>query len=105
MQELSLLEYGMLNFPPSVVAAAAVLLGQSYENVFSAAPHLQRLSGYNAQLLGCCMEELLDLQHRAFEASDVNSPFLAVKDKYQDRKWHSVSKVAPHNVLPHRIYM
>ncbi len=94
----------MLNFPPSVVAAAAVLLAQSYDSLFTAAPHLQRLSGYTPQLLGCCMEELLDLQHRAFEASDTNSPFLAVKDKYRDLKWHGVSSTTPHSQLPERIY-
>lgn len=94
----------MLNFPPSVVAAAAVLLAQSYENVFTAAPHLQRLSGYTPQLLGCCMEELLDLQHRAFESNDMGSPFLAVKDKYRDTKWHAVSTITPHSQLPERIY-
>ena len=104
VQELALLEYAVLNFPPSVVAAAAVLLAQSYDNIFTAAPHLQRLSGYTPQLLGCCMEELLDLQHRAVEANDMNSPFLAVKDKYRDFKWHSVSTLAPHSQLPERIY-
>jgi hypothetical protein len=104
VQELALLEYAVLNFPPSVVAAAAVLLAQSYGNLFTAAPHLQRLSGYTPQLLGCCMEELLDLQHRAFETNDLNSPFLAVKDKYRDCKWHCVSTITPHSRLPEQIY-
>ena len=104
MQELALLEYAVLNFPPSVVAAASVLLAQSYDNLFTAAPHLQRLSGYTPQLLGCCMEELLDLQHRAFETNDLNSPFLAVKDKYRDCKWHCVSTLTPHSRLPEQIY-
>ncbi|DBB06239.1 TPA: hypothetical protein ACH3X3_009782 [Trebouxia sp. C0006] len=102
--ELALLEYAVLNFPPSVVAAASVLLAQSYDNLFTAAPHLQRLSGYTPQLLGCCMEELLDLQHRAFETNDLNSPFLAVKDKYRDCKWHCVSTITPHSHLPEQIY-
>ncbi len=104
MQELALLEYAVLNFPHSVVAAAAVLLAQSYDNLFTAAPHLQRLSGYTPQLLGCCMEELLDLQHRAFETNDLNSPFLAVKDKYRDCKWYCVSTITPHSHLPEQIY-
>ena len=94
----------MLNFPPSVVAAASLLLAQSYDNVYTASAHLQQLSGYTPQLLGCCMEELLDLQYRASEASDVNSPFLAVKDKYRDFKWHCVSSIQPHSQLPERIY-
>lgn len=104
MQELALLEYGVLNFPPSVVAAASVLLAQSYDNIFTASGHLQRLSGYTPQLLGCCMEELLELQTRCFEASDINSPFLAVKDKYHDFKWHCVSTIQPHSQLPERVY-
>ena len=104
MQELALLEYGVLNFPPSVVAAASLLLAQSYDNIFTASAHLQRLSGYTPQLLGCCMEELLDLQNRCYEASDPNSPFLAVKDKYRDFKWHCVSSTPPHNSLPERVY-
>lgn len=104
LTELALLEYGVLNFPPSVVAAASLLLAQSYDNVYTASAHLQQLSGYTPQLLGCCMEELLDLQYRASEASDVNSPFLAVKDKYRDFKWHCVSSIQPHSQLPERIY-
>ena len=104
VQELALLEYGVLNFPPSVVAAASLLLAQSYDNVFTASAHLQRLSGYTPQLLGCCMEELLDLQNRCYEASDPNSPFLAVKDKYRDFKWHCVSSIPPHSQLPERVY-
>ena len=35
LQELALVEYTLLIFPPSVVAAAAVLLAQSYDNVFT----------------------------------------------------------------------
>lgn len=50
------------------------------------------------------MEELLELQHRAVEASDVNSPFAAVKEKYHDSKWHRVSHTAPHAQLPEHIY-
>ena len=52
LQELALLEYTVLNFPPSVVAAAAVLLAQSYEGVFTSASQLQRVSGYSPQVLG-----------------------------------------------------
>ncbi|KAL3146333.1 hypothetical protein ABBQ32_003025 [Trebouxia sp. C0010 RCD-2024] len=104
LTELALLEYGVLNFPPSVVAAASLLLAQSYDNVFTASAHLQRLSGYTPQLLGCCMEELLELQNRCYEASDMNSPFLAVKDKYRDFKWHCVSSIQPHSQLPERVY-
>ena len=104
LQELALLEYGMLNFPPSVVAAASLLLAQSYDNIFTASAYLQRLSGYTPQLLGCCMEELLDLQNRCYEANDPNSPFLAIKDKYRDFKWHCVSSIPPHSQLPERIY-
>ena len=104
MQELALLEYGVLNFPPSVVAAASLLLAQSYDNVYIASGPLQRLSGYTPQLLGCCMEELLDLQNRSYEAADVNSPFFAVKEKYRDFKWHCVGSIQPHSQLPERIY-
>lgn len=104
LQELALLEFGVLNFPPSVVAAASLLLAQSYDNIYTASAHLQRLSGYTPQLLGCCMEELLSLQSRCYEASDPNSPFLAVKDKYQDFKWHCVSSISPHSQLPERVY-
>ena len=104
LQELALLEYGVLNFPPSVVAAASLLLAQSYDNALIASANLQRLSGYTPQLLGCCMEELLDLQTRCYEASDPNSPFLAVKDKYRDFKWHCVSSTPPHSQLPERLY-
>lgn len=104
LTELGLLEYAVLNFPPSVVAAAATLLAQSYSNTYTAAAHLQRLSGYTPQLLGCCMEELLDLQHRAFEASDAGSPFLAVKDKYRCPKWHFVGMLTPHSQLPEQVY-
>lgn len=50
------------------------------------------------------MENLLELQHRATEASDINSPFTAVIDKYHDLKWHSVSHIAPHSQLPEHIY-
>lgn len=52
LQELALLEYTLLSFPPSVVAAAAVLLAQSYDNVFTTASELERVSGYSSQVLG-----------------------------------------------------
>ena len=52
LQELALIEYRMLYFPPSVVAAAAVLLGESYCGPARVSAQLRDLSGYTPQLLG-----------------------------------------------------
>ena len=52
LQELALIEYRMLYFPPSVVAAAAVLLGESYCGPARISAQLRDLSGYTPQLLG-----------------------------------------------------
>ena len=52
LQELALIEYRMLYFPPSVIAAAAVLLGESYCGPARIAAQLRDLSGYTPQLLG-----------------------------------------------------
>ena len=54
--------------------------------------------------IGCCMEELLELQHRAVDASDSSSPFAAVKDKYSDPKLHAVTHIKPHTQMPESIY-
>ena len=47
-----MLDYCMLVHPPSVVAAAALVLANSYDSVFRVTSPLQRLSGYTPQILG-----------------------------------------------------
>ena len=50
------------------------------------------------------MEELLELHHRATDASDSSIPFAAVKDKYSDPKLHRISNALPHAQLPESVY-
>lgn len=56
---------------------------------------LEQVSGYQAATLCECVEELRSLQQEAFEAVDMYSPLMAVKEKYRDVHWHCVSQEAP----------
>lgn len=93
LTELSMLEYRLLHYQPSVIAAASVLLAQARRD--EAVQQILLLSGYSLSVLMPCAEELLSLQQQAFDTSDPHSPLMAVKEKYRDMRWHCVSHQAP----------
>lgn len=111
-QELSLLDYEFLHYAPSEVAAAAVLLALGHQELAAAAQGLAlpasaafaplaARSGYRATELHECARELCILHARAAAATDADSPFMAVKDKYyRAAEWHAASRVAPVACLP-----
>ncbi len=59
---------------------------------------LQSILGVEYEdLCECCMD-MVALHQEAFHACDtpnVIAPSMAIKDKFADRAWHTVSRVAP----------
>ncbi|KAK9809838.1 hypothetical protein WJX72_000129 [[Myrmecia] bisecta] len=104
LTELALLEYDLLAFPPSLLAAAALLLSEAYDTNMKGLPRVQQMSGFSAAELRVCMEELLALHQRAFDTHDINNPYMAVKDKYRNFAWSCVAQNLPLECLPEQMF-
>ncbi|KAI3943910.1 hypothetical protein MKW92_025833 [Papaver armeniacum] len=88
--ELSLLDYGCVKFLPSMIAASVVFLSrftlQSNAHPWSAT--LQSCSGYSAADLKDCVLALQEVQ-----LSKKCGSLSAIRDKYRQGKFNSVSKL------------
>ncbi|WIA14428.1 hypothetical protein OEZ85_002954 [Tetradesmus obliquus] len=104
LTELALLDYSCLCFKPSRLAAAALLLAQSWSAQGAAAQEMQHVSGYCLADLQEPMARLLHL-HTAAAASATSealAPFNFVKEKYSQDCWlqASLQHVPPAAALP-----
>lgn len=102
-QDLSLLEYNVLAFAPSLVAAAALELAHVLtRQARRGSGALKRATGYDAEALRPCMELLTKLHGCAWFAGRVDAlrPCLPVREKYSSGTWGSVAQFPPLQVQP-----
>ncbi|KAF8659747.1 hypothetical protein HU200_058208 [Digitaria exilis] len=88
--ELSLLEYNLLCYPPSQIAASAIFLAKYvlYPTKHPWNPTLARYTRYKPSELCKCVKAL----HHIFDAGPLNN-LPAVKEKYGQDKYKSVAKM------------
>ncbi|XP_063782256.1 G2/mitotic-specific cyclin-B2-like isoform X2 [Pseudophryne corroboree] len=90
--ELSLLDYDMVHYQPSIIAAAALCLTQKVLNWSSWNASLQHYTGYTEENL------LPVMQHMAKNVVKINNnvtQLVYVKNKYSSRKLYHISTI-PH---------
>eukprot|EP00033_Pygsuia_biforma_P005420 GCRY01005981.1.p1 GENE.GCRY01005981.1~~GCRY01005981.1.p1 ORF type:complete len:419 (+),score=75.31 GCRY01005981.1:138-1394(+) len=87
--ELSLLEYRMLRYTPSLIAAGATFIAQKMIGHDQWTPTLQHYTGYSEKDLQPCVTDLLYLLQKAPQSS-----LQAVSKKYSHRKFMEVAAVA-----------
>ncbi|CAM0875910.1 unnamed protein product [Alopecurus aequalis] len=97
LAELSLLEYGCVQFLPSVVAASAVFVARLTLNPDSNpwTKKLQSVTGYKASDLKDCISTIHDLQ-----LSRRGQSWNAIRDKYKQHRFKGVSALLPPVVIP-----
>ncbi len=87
LTERSLQEYGMLKFPPSQIAATAVLIARKSLNRHPWSPTLLKYTNYDEVDMAACSDEL---------KSAINNPAnqqQAVFRKYSSTKFGAVAKM------------
>eukprot|EP00249_Psilotum_nudum_P012952 c24068_g2_i1 orf=132-572(-) len=95
--ELSLVNYAMVKFPPSMLAAAAVYTAQcTFQRVPRWTRALRHHSGYTEAQLKECAAMMVNLHQKAGEE---NQTLTVVHRKYSLSKFHSVATLAP-AILP-----
>ncbi|MCO5591047.1 hypothetical protein L7F22_045023 [Adiantum nelumboides] len=97
LAELTLLEYGFLQFLPSMIASSAVFLAKVTLNpsVRPWTSTLQHYSGYKASDLVECVQEIHELQ-----CNKKKCTLPAVREKYKQQKFKSVANLAPLTAIP-----
>nr|CAD1837880.1 unnamed protein product [Ananas comosus var. bracteatus] len=97
LAELSLVDYGCVRFLPSVIAASSVFLARFTINPRSQpwSLSLQTNTGYSASELRDCITAMRDLQ-----LNRKCSTLKAVKDKYKQHRFKSVSTLVPRSEIP-----
>ncbi|XP_065898984.1 G2/mitotic-specific cyclin-B-like isoform X2 [Dysidea avara] len=89
LMELCLVDYSMLKYPPSMIAASALYLSIKLYEITTWTPNLKHYSTYNDTELTSCIERMAVLVSK-MEASKHK----AVKDKYSSSKFLRISKEA-----------
>lgn len=97
--ELGQVEYSLLAYRPSQMAAAASLLAMSHFNQPSDVGALAHASCSSVFELKGCLELLLLLQRSALQADHPN-PLAAVREEYRSPKWLGAACVTPFDSLP-----
>ncbi|XP_048592298.1 cyclin-A1-2-like [Brassica napus] len=100
--ELSLLDYAMLRYAPSLVAASAVFLAQCilHPSRKPWSSTLEHYTSYRAKHLEACVKNLLQLCHESPSADVV-----AVRKKYsQDKYKYAAKKFCPTS-LPQELFL
>ncbi|XP_004982444.1 cyclin-A3-1 [Setaria italica] len=97
LAELSLLDYGLLRFLPSLVAASVVFVAR-----LTLDPHthpwskkMQALTGYNPSELKDCVTAIHELQ-----LNRKCSSMMAIRDKYKQHRFKGVSALLPPVEIP-----
>ena len=101
LAELSLLEYEMLSYLPSQIAASAVLLAQIILNKPIWSPTLEWYSGYHKIELQSCTKALHKLM-----ANSMKSQSSSIKEKYAMHTFKCVSTVTSnYSSLPNYLFL
>ncbi|KAK3146754.1 hypothetical protein QOZ80_3BG0271480 [Eleusine coracana subsp. coracana] len=97
LAELSLLDYGLLRFLPSLVAASVVFVAR-----LTLDPHtnpwtkkLQTVTGYKPSELKDCVTTIHELQ-----LNRKGSSYMAIRDKYKQHRFKGVSALLPLVEIP-----
>lgn len=100
--ELSLLDYAMLRYAPSLVAASAVFLAQCilHPSRKPWSSTLEHYTSYRAKHLEACVKNLLQLCHES-PSSDV----VAVRKKYSQDKYKFAAKKFCPTSLPQELFL
>jgi cyclin B len=98
--ELSLVDYNMLKYSPSRMAAASILLSNKLlRRQPSWKPAVVKLTRFTEQMLKDCAKEMCALLESAEHGT-----LQAVRKKFSQTKYHSVAKInflaAPSNAIP-----
>ncbi|KAL0702046.1 hypothetical protein Bca4012_058168 [Brassica carinata] len=102
LSELSLLDYAMLRYAPSLVAASAVFLAQYilHPSTKPWSSTLERYTSYRAKHLEGCVKNLLQLCHESPSADVV-----AVRKKYSQDKYKFAAKKFCPTSLPQELFL
>ncbi|CAL9206493.1 unnamed protein product [Musa hybrid cultivar] len=97
LAELSLVDYGCVQFLPSVIAASSVFVARFTLNPKSHPWNrkLEQWTEYKASDLKDCVRAIHDLQSQRRAAS-----LVAVSEKYKQNKFHCVSMLLPYIEIP-----
>ncbi|MCO5600335.1 hypothetical protein L7F22_054446 [Adiantum nelumboides] len=97
LAELTLLEYGLLHFLPSMIAGASVFVARVTLNPTSRPWNstLQHYSGYKASELKDCAKAILDLQKNT-----KNCTLPAIREKYRQHKFKCVATLVSPTCIP-----
>jgi hypothetical protein len=96
-QELALLEYCSLAFPPSALAAAALILAQLAQRQAPASELLSALAGHSMDVLREAADLLMRLHYLAWSAEEGSpaQPLVAVRVKYDAQVFCQASRLPP----------
>ncbi|XP_013591665.1 PREDICTED: cyclin-A1-2 isoform X2 [Brassica oleracea var. oleracea] len=102
LSELSLLDYAMLRYAPSLVAASAVFLAQCilHPSRKPWSSTLEHYTSYRAKHLEGCVKNLLQLCHESPSADVV-----AVRKKYSQDKYKFAAKKFCPTSLPQELFL
>ncbi|CAL9081896.1 unnamed protein product, partial [Musa textilis] len=97
LAELSLVDYGCVQFLPSMIAASAVFVARFTLNPKGHpwSRELEQCSGYEVSDLEDCIHAIHDLQWKRRAAS-----LVGVSEKYKQTKFHGVSMLLSHAEIP-----
>lgn len=97
LAELTLPEYCLIGYPPSLVAASAVFLGKFTLDPTKKpwTPTLKHYTRYNPSELQTCVKELHDLQ-----CNREGCGLPAIREKYGQHKFKCVSTMVPPATIP-----
>ncbi|KAJ7553456.1 hypothetical protein O6H91_06G098800 [Diphasiastrum complanatum] len=102
LAELTLVEYSFLQYLPSMVAASAVFLAKltmdSERNPWNTT--LQHYTGYQPSVLKDCVQAMFELQ-----CNTHNCTLPAIREKYRQHKFKSVSALRPPTNLPSEFFL
>ncbi|CAA7013433.1 unnamed protein product [Microthlaspi erraticum] len=103
LTELSLLDYAMLRYAPSLVAASAVFLAQYILHPATRPWNatLEHYTSYRAKHLEACVKKLLQLCHESPSEADV----VAVRKKYSQHKFKFAAKKFCPASLPQELFL
>lgn len=97
--ELAQLEYDLLVYRPSQMAAAASSLASLYYNQQVDLQELSMASNCDPESLSSCIKSMLTLQTNALLAPQASPPAV-VREEYRQPKWLGAACVAPYKRLP-----